>query len=351
MNIETKIVKVDRQNPEKNKINEAADIIRNGGTVAFPTETVYGLGANGLDEKAVDKIFLAKGRPQDNPLILHVSSLEQVYPLVENVPEIILPIIEKFWPGPLTLIFRKSKVVPEKITGGLLTVAIRMPNDNVAKALIEKAGVPIAAPSANTSGRPSPTNASHVVEDLCGKIDMVLDGGRTGIGVESTVLDISGNIPTILRPGGVTYEDLKELLPNVEHDKSIIKDDENIVPKSPGQKYKHYAPKGEMIVFLGSVENVVSSINDYRAKYINEGKKVGIMAMEETKDRYLGGTILVVGSRKKKETIAQNLFKVIREFDNLNIDIILAEGVDTFGIGTAIMNRMKKASGGKIIKV
>lgn len=348
---ETKIVKVDAENIEEEIILEAGNIIKSGGTVAFPTETVYGLGANGLNEKAVGKIFAAKGRPQDNPLILHIASKEQLKELVEDMPEVADKIIEKFWPGPLTLIFKKSSIVPDKITGGLSTVAIRMPNNKIALKIIELAGVPIAAPSANTSGRPSPTKASHVIEDLYGKINMVVDGGSTGIGVESTVLDISGDIPTILRPGGVTYEELKLLINNVEYDKSIIKDDENIIPRSPGQKYKHYAPKGKMIVFSGDIDNIVSSINNLTKEYIKVGKKVGIMATKETRGRYSNGNILVVGSRKNKETIAKNLFNTLREFDNLDVDIILAEGIDTIGIGRAIMNRIIKASGNNVKKV
>lgn len=349
--IETKVVKVDRENPEKEAIKEAAEIIKNGGTVAFPTETVYGLGANCFDEEAIDKIFLAKGRPQDNPLILHVSNVEQVYTLVESVSERAKMLMERFWPGPLTLIFNKSEKVSKKVTGGLSTVAIRMPNHKVALSLIEESAVPIAAPSANLSGRPSPTEASHVIEDLFGKIDMIIDGGRVNIGVESTVLDISVEIPTILRPGRVTIEDLLQVFPKVEYDPSIIKDDAKIIPKSPGQKYKHYAPKAKMIGFIGEIEDVVSTISSYTSEYINEGKKVGIMATEETKDRYTEGTVLVVGSREKKETIARDLFKVLREFDELGVDIILGEGVDTLGIGRAIMNRMKKACGGDIRRV
>src|SRR5699024_4524757 len=238
--------------------------------------------------------------------------------------------------------------VPDKITGGLSTVAIRMPNNKIALKIIELAKVPIAAPSANTSGRPSPTNATHVVEDLYGKINMVVDGGSTGIGVESTVLDMSGETPMILRPGGIIYEDLKLLINNVELDKSIIKDNENIIPKSPGQKYKHYAPKGKMIVYSGDVDNVVSNIKALAEKYIKEGKKVGIMATEETRNRYTIGSVLVVGSRENKDSIAKNLFNIIREFDNFDVDIILAEGTDTIGIGRAIMNRMKKASGNNV---
>ncbi|SHH43526.1 L-threonylcarbamoyladenylate synthase [Sporanaerobacter acetigenes] len=349
--IETIVSQADRENPEKDIIEAGAKLIKNGGVVAFPTETVYGLGANAFCEEAIDKIFIAKGRPQDNPLILHVSSIDEVYPLVEKVDENMKMLMEKFWPGPLTIIFKKSSKVSKKLTGGLSTVAIRMPRNKIALELINSSGVPIAAPSANTSGRPSPTEASHVVEDMYGKIDMIIDGGSTGVGVESTVLDMSEEVPTILRPGGVTLEDLLQIFSEVKYDQSIISDDENIVPKSPGQKYKHYAPKAKMIVFTGDVKTISKNIKSQVKSLTLEGKKVGIMATEETKDEYNEGIVLVVGSRSDKDTIARNLFKVLRQFDELNVDMILAEGVDTEGIGRAIMNRMKKACGGDIRKV
>ena len=349
--METKIVKVNKENIERDLILKAANIIEEGKLVAFPTETVYGLGANGLDEEAARKIFLAKGRPQDNPLILHVYSIDQVKGLVEYIPNIAVKCMEKFWPGPLTILFKKSQLVPSVITAGLDTVAIRMPRHPIALKLIELSGVPIAAPSANLSGKPSPTLASHVIEDLMGKIDMIIDGGSTGVGLESTVLDLSGDIPMILRPGGVTLEDLKEVIPNITQDITIIKEDENIIPKSPGQKYRHYAPRAEMFLFSGCVDNIVEEINEYANKYKDEGKKVGIMATEETKNFYKSGIVKVVGSRENKETIAHNLFNTIRLFDEENVDIILAEGIDLSNIGTAIMNRMMKAAGGKVRKV
>ena len=349
--IQTKIIKVNEKNPEKDLISLGANVINEGGLVAFPTETVYGLGANGLNEEAVKKIFIAKGRPQDNPLILHVSSIEQVESLVEFIPAEARILMEKFWPGPLTMLFKRSSLVPDIITAGLDTVAIRMPNHSIALELIKKSGVPIAAPSANTSGKPSPTLAAHVMEDLNGKIDMIIDGGSTGIGVESTVLDLSVHDPMILRPGGITLEELRKINPKVVEDLSIIKDDKNIIPKSPGQKYRHYAPKAEMIVFTGEVQNIVDAINEYTYKCIDQGKTVGIMATEETKDRYKKGIIISVGSRRDKKTIAHNLFNTIRLFDEKKVDIILSEGVESSYIGTAIMNRLKKASGGNIKKV
>ncbi len=347
----TKIIKIDENNIDKNLIGEAVRIIKNGGLVAFPTETVYGLGANGLDEEAVKKIFIAKGRPQDNPLILHVYSTDQVEDLVEEIPPVAKLCMDKFWPGPLTIILKKSPKVPDIISAGLDTVAIRMPENKIALEIIRLSNTPIAAPSANTSGKPSPTSARHVIEDLMGRIDMIVDGGDTGIGLESTVLDLSTDIPMILRPGGVTKEDLSKTIPNITIDSSIIKEDEKLIPKSPGQKYRHYAPKAEMFVFSGQVDSIVEAIIVNTEKYTKEGKRVGIICTDETKDFYKEGVIISMGSRKNKETIARNLFNTLRIFDHLDVDIILAEGVDLSNLGIAIMNRMMKAASGKIIKV
>ncbi|MBZ2174935.1 threonylcarbamoyl-AMP synthase [Schnuerera sp. xch1] len=349
--METKIVKVNNINSERKLIMEGAKYIKEGKLVVFPTETVYGLGANGLDEEAVLKIFHAKGRPQDNPLILHVSSMKEVKSLVKSISTEAERLMEKYWPGPLTMLFQRSDAIPDIITAGLDTVAIRMPNNSIALKLIEMSGVPIAAPSANTSGKPSPTSVQHVIEDLYGKVDMIIDGGATGVGLESTVLDLTGNIPMILRPGGITLEDLQYIIPNVEFDLSIIKDNENIIPKSPGQKYRHYAPKADMIVFTGEVDNIVNTIKEKSNELTKQGKSVGIMATDETKDRYDEEIVISVGSRKNKETIAHNLFNAIRLFDKKNVDIILSEGVELSHIGIAIMNRLKKASGGNIIEV
>ena len=345
--IQTKIIKIDEDN--MGELKKGAEIIKGGNLVAFPTETVYGLGANGLDNKAVKKIFEAKGRPQDNPLILHISHIEEVKPLVDFISQDVEKLMEAFWPGPLTIILKRSNLVPDIITGGLDTVAIRMPNNPIALKLIELCQLPVAAPSANTSGKPSPTQASHVSQDLYGKVDLIIDGGNTGIGVESTVLDMSRDIPTILRPGGITLEDLRIYLPNVEEDLSIVKEDE--IPLSPGQKYRHYAPNAEMMVFNGEVDNIIREINTLAKKFSKEGKKVGIMATDESKNKYEIGTIISVGTRMDKSTIAHNLFNTIRLFDKENVDIILAEGVENIGIGTAIMNRLKKAASGRVIEV
>ncbi len=345
----TRIIEIDENNIDISLLDEGANIIKSGGIVAFPTETVYGLGANGLDEEAVKKIYKAKGRPSDNPLILHISQIEQLNPLVDEIPDLAYRCMEKFWPGPLTMIFKKSGIIPDIITAGLDTVAIRMPDNKIASELISRARVPIAAPSANLSGKPSPTKGSHVVEDMMGKIEMIIDGGSTGVGLESTVLDLSTEIPTILRPGGITLEDLREVIPNVIQDASITNKDE--IPKSPGQKYRHYAPNAEMILYTGDIEKIIKKINSDAKYLIDEGKKVGIMATEETKDSYTVGQILVSGSREKSETIAHNLFDVLRSFDESNVDIILAEGISYDHMGMAIMNRMLKAASGKLIKL
>lgn len=349
--MKTKTIKIDVKNIRKKDIKMASKIIKDGGVVAFPTETVYGLGANGLDEVAVKKIFKAKGRPADNPLILHVCSIEQVKMLVEYIPGIAVVCMQRFWPGPLTILLKRSKLVPDIVTAGLETVAIRMPRHEIALKLIEESNTPIAAPSANISGRPSPTSFSHVVEDMMGKVDMIIDGENTGIGLESTVLDLSVEIPMILRPGGITLEELKKIIPNVVVDPSIENINDNLTPKSPGQKYKHYAPKSEMIVFTGEIDDIVSEINTRKLEYIEKNKKVGIMCTDETVNLYENGIVISLGSRNEQQIIAKNLFRALRIFDEKGVDIILAEGTDVSNLGSAIMNRMIKASSGKIVKL
>lgn len=343
----TKIIKIDKNNFKAEDLKEAASIIKEGGLVAFPTETVYGLGANGLEKSSIKKIYKAKGRPSDNPLILHIGKKDGIYPLVKEVPDLALELIEEFWPGPLTIILEKSDLVPGIITGGLETVAIRMPQHPIARRLIELSGVPIAAPSANISGKPSPTSGRDVIEDMDGKIAAVIDGGPTGIGLESTVLDLSGEKPMVLRPGGIGIEELRRVAGDVGQDDSIL--DKDKLPKSPGQKYRHYAPEAEMVVFKGSLDCIIESINDYVKESPLEDEKIGIMATDESKDHYSKGIVKSLGSREDKRTIALNLFKTIREFDRIGVDVILSEGVKLDDIGMAIMNRMMKASGGKSI--
>lgn len=348
MKIETEIIKIDKDKFDKDLFRKAGKYLALGKLVAFPTETVYGLGADGLNEGAVKSIFEAKGRPQDNPLILHVDSVEMIEKLAVDISSESLKLIDRFWPGPLTLILKKSKLVPDIITGGLDTVAIRMPDNEIAREIIKNSHSPIAAPSANTSGRPSPTRAEHVYQDLKGKIDLIVDGGMTGIGLESTVLDMSGEVPTILRPGGVTLEEIKEVVENVVEDEESV--DEKTIPRSPGQKYTHYAPNKKMVIFLGSEEFIVGSIVEKIEEYNSRGKKVGVIGTDKNMDIYNVEEKVSLGEKDDKETIAHNLFNIYRYFDDKDVDIILSETVDNIGIGKAIMNRMIKASGNNIIK-
>ncbi|WMJ78139.1 MULTISPECIES: L-threonylcarbamoyladenylate synthase [unclassified Sedimentibacter] len=347
--IKTKVVKMDRENIDIGVIKEAAYIINRGGTVVFPTETVYGIGADAFNGEAVDKIFEAKGRPQDNPLIVHISELDELYSLAKTIPENAKKLAEKYWPGPLTMIFYKKDILSDKITAGLDTAAIRLPENKIALALIKESGKPIAAPSANTSGKPSPTEADHVIEDLMGKVDMIIDGGSTDIGLESTVVDMTSEVPMILRPGRVTGEEIKDLLGDCKYDPAIIKSSEKIVPKSPGQKYRHYSPKAKVILYKGDIEKIALKINEDYAKFSSDGYKVGIMSTAQTEKYYKGKLTILCGDRTKPLSISSNLFKDLRNFDHMGVNIILAEAVDENGLGKAIMNRLGKASSETII--
>jgi len=351
MKVETILLKVNPERPELEKIRAAARVIRSGGLVAFPTETVYGLGANALDEEAVSKIFKAKDRPADNPIIVHIANKEDISVLTERLPEKAGPLISKFWPGALTILAAKSELVPDATTAGLSTVAVRMPSHPVARALIAEAGVPIAAPSANIAGRPSPTTAEHVLKDLSGRIEMVIDGGPVGFGVESTVLDLTSNVPTVLRPGPVTVEELQKILGKVEVH-PVAKAEaptEAVIAQAPGMKYRHYAPRAEVIVVEGPIGHVVSKIQELAKKHGHDGKKVGVMATKESAHKYRADVVKVVGPREDLVTVAKNLFRVLREFDDAGVDVVLAEGLETTGIGLAIMNRLRKAAGNKIV--
>ncbi len=342
--IKTKVINMDPENIDYNIIREAADIINNGGVVVFPTETVYGIGADALNDEACEKIFKAKGRPQDNPLIVHISEFDELYSLAETVPASAKILANKYWPGPLTMILYKKNVLSDKITAGLNTAAIRLPVNKIALALIKESKKPIAAPSANTSGKPSPTEAAHVIEDLIGKVDMIIDGGSTDIGLESTVIDMTSEIPMILRPGKVTREDIISVLGQCEYDPAIIKGSEKLVPKSPGQKYRHYSPKAKVILYKGSIEKIIKRINEDYDKFLEEGLKVGILSTTQTDEHYFGKLTILCGDRTKPLTISSNLFKSLREFDHMGVDIILAEAVDEKELGKAIMNRLGKAS-------
>lgn len=344
----------DKEHPKEELLKKPAEILRNGGLVAFPTETVYGLGANALNEEAAKKIYEAKGRPSDNPLIAHIADFDGLGPLVSEIPEAGKKLMEAFWPGPLTLIFPKSSMVPYGTTGGLDTVAVRMPSDPVANALIRLSGVPVAAPSANTSGRPSPTTADHVWQDMNGKIDMIVDGGAVGIGVESTIIDVSGKVPMILRPGAITQEMASAVLGlMVPLDPAITSGPmkADVRPKAPGMKYRHYAPKADLTLVEGETEAVTETINRLADEKIGQGFSVGIICTEETKSLYPAGMVKSLGFRAKEETLAHNLYSVLREFDDLKADFIFSESFSKDHLGQAIMNRLTKAAGYHILKV
>ena len=350
--MQTKLIKIDADDPNKEDMREAAEIIRSGGLVAFPTETVYGLGANALDPEASKRIYAAKGRPSDNPLIVHICRFEELLSIAKEVPPQAEKLADAFWPGPLTMIVWKNEKVPYETTGGMDTVAIRMPNHPVALALIDESGCMIAAPSANTSGRPSPTKAEHVIEDMDGKIEMIIDGGAVGIGVESTIVDVSGEIPTLLRPGAITIEMLRETLGQVDIDPVILGPvSGDIKPKAPGMKYRHYAPKADMTLVEGDMDKVVAYINEQTKKAEAEGKKVGIICTEESQDMYQGGNLEVIGSREHEETVAHNLFAVLRDFDARKVNCIFSESFSKDQLGQAIMNRLCKAAGYHIVNV
>ena len=345
--MKTILAKVDLRQPEALEIIQtAAKILQEGGLVAFPTETVYGLGGNGLDGTACEKIYLAKGRPSDNPLILHISEFEELNPIVREISPAAQKLMDAFWPGPLTMVFPKSDIVPEKATGGLDTVAVRFPNHPVARAIIKAAGLPIAAPSANSSGKPSPTRASHVEFDLNGKIDMIVDGGAAEWGLESTIVDVSGEVPMILRPGAVTKEMMEEVVGTVEIDPAILqKPAADLKPKAPGMKYTHYSPKAEVILVKGETTAVVDEINRLAAEDMAHGLKTGVMATEETKNLYQADIVLSLGSRERPEEIGANLFKFLRKFDFLGAERVYSEVFSEEGEGMAIMNRLNKAAG------
>lgn len=350
--MQTKLIKIDADNPNREDMQEAAEIIRSGGLVAFPTETVYGLGANALDPEASKRIYAAKGRPSDNPLIVHICRFEELESIAKEVPTQAGKLADAFWPGPLTMIVWKNEKVPYETTGGMDTVAIRMPNHPVALALIDESGCMIAAPSANTSGKPSPTEAAHVALDLDGKIPMILDGGAVGIGIESTIIDLTEKIPMILRPGYITKEMLEEVLgEEVRIDPGIIAADSTKKPKAPGMKYKHYAPKADLVLVEGEQEAVVAKINALVREKQAAGLKVGVVATDETESLYQADYVVTIGARSDEDAIARHLYKILREFDDWNVDAIYSESFSTPRIGQAIMNRLMKAAGHQVIQV
>lgn len=340
----TRCIKVDPRRPETDAVLEAGRILNRGGLVAFPTETVYGLGANALDGRAVARIFAAKGRPADNPLIVHVAGREEVKHLAQSIPPAAEILMEVFWPGPLTLVLPAGPAVPPETTAGLQTLAVRMPAHPVALALIRAAGTPLAAPSANLSGRPSPTTAEHVLQDLGGRIEAVLDGGPAGVGVESTVLDLTAPVPLILRPGGVTPEELREVLGEVEVEAAI-----GDRPRSPGMKYVHYAPRAPLYLVEGEPGAVAARLRELALEQKALGKRVGILSCSGPGD-YAGlGEVVEAGRRENPETVAAGLYAALRRFNELDVDLILAEGLEDSGMGLAVMNRLRKAADSRII--
>lgn len=356
--MQTKIIKIDSEMINREEMREAAELIRQGELVAFPTETVYGLGADALRSEAAKKIYAAKGRPSDNPLIIHVCKFEDLERIAKEVPEQARKLSEAFWPGPLTIVVWKNEQVPYDTTGGMDTVAVRMPNHPIALSLIEESGCLIAAPSANTSGKPSPTEAGHVAQDMDGRIPMILDGGAVGIGIESTIVDLTEEHPMILRPGYITKQMLEEVLgEEVRIDPGILAADTTDPaqagqkPKAPGMRYKHYAPRADLVLVEGDTGKVVEKINELVLKAQGDGKRTGVIATDETKERYQADVVLSMGARDDEDAIAQHLYKILRDFDEEQADVIYSESFATPRIGQAIMNRLLKAAGYQVLYV
>ncbi len=337
--METKVAIIKDIKKDIKFIEEAAQVIKNGGIVAFPTETVYGLGANALNENSVKKIFVAKGRPQDNPLIVHVSS-KDVSGLVKKVPEVAEKLINKFWPGPLTIILEKKDIIPNVTSANLNTIGIRMPNSEIALKLIELSEKPIAAPSANISGRPSPT------------VEYIIGGESSDIGVESTIIDCTVNPPMILRPGGITLEMLREIDSNIDIDEALkSKPNENLKPKAPGMKYRHYAPKANLKIIRGKNEKTIEIIKEMLENYIEKNNDVAILTTDENLDKFDKGNVISLGSEKDLSQIAKHLFEALRKCDDMGVKYILCQGFEEKGVGVAIMNRLTKAAGYDIVDV
>jgi len=354
--MQTKVIRIDLDKINREDMAEAAELIRQGELVAFPTETVYGLGADALRPEASAKIYAAKGRPSDNPLIVHICKFEELEQIAKEVPKQAKKLAETFWPGPLTMVVWKNEKVPYTTTGGMDTVAVRMPNHPVALALIEQSGCMIAAPSANTSGKPSPTEAAHVAKDMDGRIPMILDGGAVGIGIESTIVDLTEEKPMILRPGYITKEMLEEVLgEEVIIDPGILVSDTTDPafagqkPKAPGMRYKHYAPKADLALVEGDTDRVVVKINELVNLANAKGKRVGVIATDETMEQYRADVVFSIGARADEDAIAQHLYKILRDFDEQQVDVIYSESFATPRIGQAIMNRLLKAAGYQVL--
>ncbi len=349
----TEVIKIDPLNPNPSIIKYVAEIIVKGGLVAFPTETVYGLGADVFNSSAVRKIFEVKGRPIDNPLIVHVSNLEQLERVAYDLPDKALKLIDYFWPGPLTLIFKRKDEVPPEVSAYLPTIAVRMPANPIALSLISESKTPIAAPSANISSKPSPTSAEHVIKDLYGKIDVIVDGGETLYGVESTILNIQSDPPKLLRPGAIPLEEIEKVVGRVDVSEAALAEKPyQLIAEAPGMKYRHYAPRAPMFLVEGEMDRVVAKIIELARKDMLNGLKVGVLATKETCKLYPESlNVIVLGSISEPYTIAHNLFKSLRMMDDLNVDKIYAEGLPMKGILFAVQNRLRKASGHNIIRV
>lgn len=348
----TELVTIQSDHMDESVMVRAGKLIAAGELVAFPTETVYGLGGDALDPEASRKIYAAKGRPSDNPLIVHIAEFAQLEQIAKEVPAQAKRLADAFWPGPLTMIVWKNDKVPYATTGGMDTVAVRMPKHPVALELIRQSGCLIAAPSANASGRPSPTVAAHVAEDLSGRIAMILDGGPVGIGIESTIIDLTEKIPMVLRPGYITPQMLAEVLgEEVIIDPGIVAADDIRKPKAPGMKYRHYAPRADMVIVDGEQAAVVYEINRCVAEQKRQGHKTAVIAADETKTLYHADVVLSMGARSDEEAIAQHLYKILRECDERSVDTIYSENFSTPRIGQAIMNRLLKAAGHHVVNV
>ncbi len=346
--METKIIPINETHIDTEALRPAAELIASGGLVAFPTETVYGLGANALNEEAVQRIFKAKGRPSDNPLIVHVAEKADVLSIASQIPEAAQKLMDTFFPGPLTIILPKREGISPAVTAGLGSVAVRMPVHPVARELIRLAGVPVAAPSANLSGKPSPTEARHVAEDMAGRIDAIIDGGVCSVGVESTVVDLTGDHAVVLRPGGVTFEQIQAVLPDAEIDPHVLRQVTEVdKPKSPGMKYKHYAPDAEVTVVEGEEGKVREKISRLCFEAKRDGKRVGVLSMGE--NEYQADCVLSAGITSRE--YAKHLFSALREFDKQNIDIVFVEYKEEGGMGLAVKNRLYKSAGGNVIHV
>lgn len=349
---QTRIVTVDANEPDPSVMQEAATIIVEGRLVAFPTETVYGLGANALDATAVDRIFTAKGRPASDPLIVHIYSLAQLEQIAQNIPDIVWEVTHHFWPGPLTLVLPKASCIPANVSAGLSTVAVRMPNHNVPHMLLKLADRPVAAPSANRFSRPSPTLAQHVYDDLAGRVELILDAGPATIGMESTVLDLTQPVPTILRPGGLSIDSLRHLLPDITYTPRYAKLDEQATP-APGMLLKHYSPNVELLLFDGDPDLTIDALMTRAHQFQRAGKKVGVMVESERIEPFatMGATVAPLGTAADVALIAANLFAAMRALERADVDLILTRTFGHEGLGLAVWDRLVRATEGKVIKV